>query len=105
MTTLAAALHAARQSIPVAEARLLLRHVLAASTAWIEAHRDDALSRRDAEAFAALVERRACGEPVAYLLGFREFYGREFSVTPDVLIPRPETELLVDVVREKKSRR
>ena len=102
MSSIAAALASARQLVPASEARLLLCHLIGRNTAWIEAHRDDALSRRDAEAFAALVERRACGEPVAYLLGFREFYGREFSVTPDVLIPRPETELLVDVVREKK---
>jgi release factor glutamine methyltransferase len=101
MNSIAGALAAARQSIPVAEARLLLRHVLDANAAWLEAHRDDPLPRSAAEAFAALVERRACGEPVAYLLGFREFYGREFSVTPDVLIPRPETELLVEIVQKK----
>ncbi|MBU0752855.1 MAG: peptide chain release factor N(5)-glutamine methyltransferase [Gammaproteobacteria bacterium] len=99
--SIAAALGRARDVIAPAEARLLLRHALGASAAWLEAHRDDPLARPDAEAFAALVERRAAGEPVAYLLGFREFYGREFSVTPDVLIPRPETELLVDVAREK----
>ncbi len=79
----------------------MLRHVLGVGAVWLEAHRDDALARNDAEAFAALVERRACGEPVAYLLGFREFYGREFSVTPAVLIPRPETELLVELARQK----
>ena len=101
MQSIAGALAAARQAIPIAEARLLLRHVLGANAAWLEAHRDDALARADAEAFAALVERRAAGEPVAYLLGFREFYGREFSVTPDVLIPRPETELLVEIGKEK----
>jgi len=101
VNSIAGALAAARQSIPIAEARLLLRHVLGAGAAWLEAHRDDPLPRSAAEAFAALVERRAGGEPVAYLLGFREFYGREFSVTPDVLIPRPETELLVELAREK----
>jgi release factor glutamine methyltransferase len=101
VNSIAGALAAARQAIPIAEARLLLRHVLGANAAWLEAHRDDLLPRSAAEAFAALVERRAAGEPVAYLLGFREFYGREFSVTPDVLIPRPETELLVELAREK----
>jgi release factor glutamine methyltransferase len=101
MTTIAAALAAARQSIDISEARLLLRHVLGVGTAWLEAHRDDALSPDAREAFAVLVERRACGEPIAYLLGFREFYGREFSVTPATLIPRPETELLVEVARGK----
>lgn len=99
--TIAGALAAARNSIPMVEARLLLRHVLGAGAAWLEAHRDDPLPRDATEDFAALVVRRAGGEPVAYLLGFREFYGREFSVTPDVLIPRPESELLVDLVRGK----
>jgi release factor glutamine methyltransferase len=51
--------------------------------------------------FSALAARRAAGEPVAYLLGVREFYGRDFAVTPAVLIPRPETELLVDLAKEK----
>jgi release factor glutamine methyltransferase len=101
MSTIAAVLQAARQSVDIAEARLLLRHVLGVGAAWLEAHRDDLLPLRSREAFAALIERRACGEPVAYLIGFREFYGREFSVTPAVLIPRPETELLVDLAREK----
>jgi len=101
VNSIAGALAAARQAIPIADARLLLRHVLGAGAAWLEAHRDDLLPRSAAEAFAALVERRAGGEPVAYLLGFREFYGREFSVTPDVLIPRPETELLVEIGQKK----
>ncbi|MGZ5073850.1 MAG: peptide chain release factor N(5)-glutamine methyltransferase [Usitatibacter sp.] len=50
----------------------------------------------DAESFAALIDRRTAGEPVAYLLGVREFYGRDFAVGPAVLIPRPETETLVE---------
>lgn len=104
MTTIAAALQAARGQIDIGEARLLLRHVLGASTAWLEAHRDDVLSRDALEAYAVLVERRACGEPIAYVLGFREFYGREFSVTPATLIPRPETELLVEIALGKVMR-
>lgn len=97
MTRIAAALATARRDIPIGEARLLLRHVLGCSAAWLEAHRDDALNAQDAESFAVLAARRASGEPVAYLLGSREFYGRDFAVTPAVLIPRPETELLVDL--------
>ncbi|NVN88948.1 MAG: peptide chain release factor N(5)-glutamine methyltransferase [Rhodopseudomonas sp.] len=98
--SIAAALARARQLIPISEARLLLRHVLGCSPAWLEAHRDDALPGESAERFDALVARRAAGEPVAYLTGTREFYGRDFAVSPAVLIPRPETELLVDLGKE-----
>jgi len=99
--TVVEALAAARARIPVAEARLLLGHVLGRSAAWLEAHRDAALPAGAAAQLSALTERRAAGEPVAYLLGHREFYGRSFGVTPDVLIPRPETELLVELASEK----
>lgn len=97
MSTIAAALATARQTIPVSEARLLLRHLLSCTAAWLEAHRDDALDAALADRFAALVAQRAAGEPIAYLVGTREFYGRDFAVSPAVLIPRPETELLVDL--------
>jgi release factor glutamine methyltransferase len=99
MTTIAALLAAARQHIAPAEARLLLSHVLDRPAAWLEAHRDDTIAVEPE--YAALVRRRIAGEPIAYLTGVREFYCRDFTVTPDVLIPRPETELLVDIVREK----
>lgn len=97
MSTIAAALATARQAIPISEARLLLRHLLGCTPAWLEAHRDDALDTESAGRFGALVARRGAGEPIAYLTGRREFYGRDFVVTPAVLIPRPETELLVDL--------
>lgn len=96
MNTLGTALDQARQRIAAAEARSLLCHLLGCSAAWIEAHRDAALSAQQSEAFMSLVARRAAGEPIAYLSGRREFYGREFEVSPAVLIPRPETELLVE---------
>ncbi|MDD5247357.1 MAG: peptide chain release factor N(5)-glutamine methyltransferase [Rhodocyclaceae bacterium] len=99
MSSIAAALAAARQAIPPSEARWLLAHVLGCNGAWLEAHRDDAMDAAPAAAFAALVARRAAGEPVAYLLRCREFYGRDFAVSPAVLIPRPETELLVDLAK------
>lgn len=103
VTTVTAALAAARANIPSGEARRLLAHLLIRSTAWLEAHRDEPLTARQLTLFSALVARRAAGEPVAYLVGQREFYGRDFVVTPAVLIPRPETELLVDVVLAKVS--
>ncbi|MCX7174964.1 MAG: peptide chain release factor N(5)-glutamine methyltransferase [Proteobacteria bacterium] len=95
--SIAAALKAARTAIPIGEARLLLRQVLGCSAAYLEAHSDDALPTEAAVRFSALARRRAAGEPIAYLTGFREFYGRDFAVSPEVLIPRPETELLVDL--------
>jgi len=95
--TVGKALAGARKMVSPAEARLLLRHTLACSAAWLEAHHDDLLADPLVESYAMLVGRRAAGEPVAYLLGVREFYGRDFEVSPAVLIPRPETELLVDL--------
>jgi len=78
------------------EAKILLAHVLARDRAWISAHGDAPLTREEAKSFEALARRRHEGEPVAYLTGRREFFGLELEITPDVLIPRPETELLVE---------
>ncbi|WP_126446005.1 peptide chain release factor N(5)-glutamine methyltransferase [Sulfuricystis multivorans] len=100
MRTVAALLAAARKILPAGEARVLLAHVLDRNTAWLEAHCDEPLAEHAALRFQTLVERRAAGEPTAYLIGRREFYGRDFIVTPEVLIPRPETELLVDLALE-----
>lgn len=97
MNSIAAALIAARGTISSGEARVLLRHVLGCSAAYVEAHCDDALPTEAAERFDEWVKRRAAGEPIAYLTGVREFFGHEFAVTADVLIPRPETELLVEL--------
>lgn len=79
------------------DASLLLRHVLGVSEAWLVTHADDPVDATQAATFGALVERRAQGEPVAYLTGTRGFHALDLHVTPDVLIPRPETELLVDL--------
>lgn len=96
-----AALAAARGRIPAGEARLFLREILGVSAARIAAYPEDTLTPEQADRFADLLVRRESGEPVAYLLGVREFYGRDFKVGPAVLIPRPETELIVDLVRER----
>jgi release factor glutamine methyltransferase len=99
--TVGAALAAARGRIPASEARLFLREILGVTAARIAAYPEDNLTPAQAERFADLLARRESGEPVAYLLGVREFYGRDFKVGPAVLIPRPETELIVDLVRER----
>src|SRR6476659_5452187 len=85
--------------VPV-DARVLLAHVLGCDRSWIAAHMDAPLSPSQRAAFEALARRRRDGEPVAYLTGRREFFGLDLVVTPDVLIPRPETELLVEVALE-----
>jgi release factor glutamine methyltransferase len=97
VTTVAAALAATRANLPASEARLLLGHVLDRPPAWLIAHDDALLDEAALLGFSSLAARRAGGEPVAYLVGHREFFGREFLVSPAVLIPRPETELLVEI--------
>jgi release factor glutamine methyltransferase len=83
------------RGLPRLDAQLLLAHVLARPRVWLLAHDDEALSAAQAATWAALVERRLQGEPVAYLVGEREFHGLALQVSPTVLVPRPETELLV----------
>ncbi|WP_156414226.1 peptide chain release factor N(5)-glutamine methyltransferase [Bordetella sp. N] len=82
--------------LPRLEARMLLEHVLQKPRSWILAHDTDPLPADAVRAYTVLAARRAAGEPIAYLLGEREFMGHMFKVGPDVLIPRPETELLVE---------
>ena len=83
------------------EGRILLAHVLGRDRAWLAAHADAALSDAQAALFDALASRRRNGEPVAFLTGRREFFGLDLEITPDVLIPRPETELLVEMALER----
>lgn len=78
------------------DASRLLGHHLQRDRAWLIAHDDAPLATAQAEAFAATCQRRAAGEPLAYLVGEREFHGLRLQVTPDVLVPRPDTETLVD---------
>jgi release factor glutamine methyltransferase len=87
----------ARCGLPPLEARMLAARVLEKNSAWLIAHADEAASLETEAAFAALARRRAQGEPMAYILGEREFHGLELRVAPAVLIPRPETELLVEL--------
>lgn len=79
------------------EARVLAACSWEVAPSWLIAHDTDPLSPEQVSRFCSVLERRLEGEPIAYITGYREFYGREFHVTPDVLIPRPETELLVEL--------
>lgn len=78
------------------DAQVLLAHVVQRDRAWLVAHADDVLSRDQMDAFAGLARRRRDGEPVAHLTGIREFWGLPLVVSEAVLIPRPETETLVE---------
>jgi release factor glutamine methyltransferase len=80
------------------DAELLLLHVLGKSRSWLLAHPGDTVSEGACARYRELVERRYCGEPIQYIVGEAEFYGLPFRVTPEVLIPRPETEHVVEKV-------
>lgn len=84
--------------VTLAEARILLSHSLQKPREWLIAHDEDLLPEAVNIHASDLLHRRVQGEPIAYLLGHKEFYGRPFLVSPDVLIPRPETELLIDKI-------
>jgi len=98
------ALRAARQRIDAADAEILLAHALGASRGWLFAHATDALPAGPYACFEELVARRVAGEPVAYLVGHRGFWSLDLRVTPETLIPRPETELLVELALERLPR-
>ncbi len=86
-------------------AELLLLHVLGRDRTWLYAHPEEQLSSADADRFFALIVRRAKGEPTQHLTGKQEFWGLEFEVTPDVLIPRPETEHVIEVALDRLALR
>ncbi|MEO8366414.1 MAG: peptide chain release factor N(5)-glutamine methyltransferase [Pseudoxanthomonas sp.] len=92
-----AALLLARERIDVADAKLLLAHVLDKPQAWLFAHSQDQLDAPSLRRFDALVQARLAGTPMAYLTGRRGFWTLDLAVTPDTLIPRPETERLVEL--------
>ena len=83
------------------DAELLLQHALGVARAWLFAHDDETPAAERAAAFNDLVARRAAGEPIAYLTGRREFHALDLAVTRDVLIPRAETELLVEIALDR----
>lgn len=97
MSTVQAALAAARAGgIERLDAQLLLGHVLGRDRAWLLAHGDATLTSDQAARLGDLLARRGVGEPVAYLLGEKEFHGLSLQVDARVLVPRPDTEVLVD---------
>ncbi|MGQ2964530.1 peptide chain release factor N(5)-glutamine methyltransferase [Methylophilus sp.] len=83
------------------EAQILLMHILQVNRAWLLAHTTDAVPETALKDFTHLLQRRLQGEPVAYILGYREFFGLKLTVTSDTLIPRPDTETLVEAALQK----
>lgn len=103
-TVSAAIVHAARllQGPEArAESELLLAEALGRDRAWLYAHGEDFLTEAERQRFAKLLERRSGGEPVAHILGRKEFWSMSLSVSPDTLVPRPETELLVELALQR----
>jgi release factor glutamine methyltransferase len=82
-------------------AELLLLHTLSRDRTWLYAHPEELVSESDAQRFQALLTRRAAGEPTQHVVGKQEFWGFEFEVNPDVLIPRPETEHVIEVALDR----
>lgn len=100
-TALGVAIHrlnAAGCETPRLDAELLLAHTLGQERPWLYTHPDQPLTDQTRNTFLDLIARRQQREPVAYLTGHKAFYGLEFLVTPEVLIPRPETELIVELL-------
>jgi release factor glutamine methyltransferase len=86
-------------------AELLLLHILGRNRTWLYAHPEEIIADADAQRFFELIARRAAGEPTQHLTGKQEFWGLEFEVTPDVLIPRPETEHVIEVALDRLALR
>ncbi|WP_128000461.1 peptide chain release factor N(5)-glutamine methyltransferase [Piscinibacter defluvii] len=102
MTTIAQALAAARRrGVDRLDAQLLLAQLLGCERAWLLAHDDEPLTAGALAQFEARLARRAAGEPLAYLTGTREFHGLALAVDARVLVPRPDTETLVDWALER----
>lgn len=97
-------LRAQRVQAPELTASLLLGHILGRTRAWLVAHSDDCLDEGTEERFEELIQERCAGVPTQYLRGTQEFYQLEIRVTPDVLIPRPETEHLVEAALRRIRR-
>src|SRR5208282_6280590 len=94
-------LRAAKTPSYTLAAELLLLHVSGRDRTWLYSHADEVLPPGTCEEYGELLRRRASGEPTQYLTGKQEFWGHEFEVTPGVLIPRPETEHLIEVALDR----
>jgi len=101
MTDVATLLRQAASRVDAADAALLVAHALGRTRTWLYAHGDDAVDAAALDACERLLRRREAGEPAAYIVGTRGFWRFDLRVTPDTLVPRPETELLVELALER----
>ena len=112
--TLAEAIHNASNRLSAAgianarlDAEVLLAHIIKKDRVWLITHRDEVLDDEQQRAFAEVIRRRTGREPLQHIMGSQEFWGLEFMVTPDVLIPRPETEHIIEaalaIVQDRNS--
>lgn len=112
--TLAEAIHNASNRLSAAgianarlDAEVLLAHIIKKDRVWLITHRDEVLDDEQQRAFAEVIRRRTGREPLQHIIGSQEFWGLEFMVTPDVLIPRPETEHIIEaalaIVQDRNS--
>jgi release factor glutamine methyltransferase len=90
-------------STPKLDAEIVLADVLQKDRSWLHAHGDEAVPEDTQQRFLKLIQRRKNGEPIAYILGYKEFYGRNFTVTHDVLSPRPESESFIVLLAELRK--
>ena len=88
---------------PLLDCQLMLGHILGKEREWFYIHGDEGLSEAHLLAFQKLLDRRTLGEPLAYLTGTRSFWNRDFQVTPATLIPRPDTELLIETILDQRD--
>ena len=88
-------------NIPLLDSQLILGSVLGCSRTWIIAHDDDVVCEKAQKIFLSKLKRRIGGEPIAYILGYREFWSQNFLVDRNTLIPRPETECMVEIALEQ----
>lgn len=85
---------------PLLDCEVLLCDVLDTNRAWLRAHSSEPVSSEASARYKSLIKRRQNAEPIAYIRGFAEFYGRNFEVSPSVLIPRPESEMMIELLKE-----
>ena len=82
------------------DSEIILAYILGRNRTYLHAHADEIVDKQIARKASAQLKRRLNHTPIAYIIGFKEFYGREFIVSPDVLVPRPESEDIINILKQ-----